>query len=155
LGQDGPAGTPDVLLCHDLVLSSRPALCKPGRLSTSLRRPGRHANPAFQSFSLFLPSIIAGMGYTSTIAQLFTVPPNMLGFFVVIGTATLSDRVRSRGPFIIVGTIVGICGYIMLLASDQIAVKYAGTFFIGAGVFQASPMLMVRPLVSLSSNGSG
>ena len=79
----------------------------------------------------------------------------MLGFFVVIGTATLSDRVRSRGPFIIVGTIVGICGYIMLLASDQIAVKYAGTFFIGAGVFQASPMLMVRPLVSLSSNGSG
>ncbi|KAK3695680.1 major facilitator superfamily domain-containing protein [Podospora appendiculata] len=94
------------------------------------------------SFSLFLPSIIAGMKYTSTTAQLFTVPPNMLGFLVVILTAHLSDKVKSRGVFILGGTLLGIVGYVMLLVSDRNAVKYAGTFFIGAGVFQASPMLM-------------
>ena len=97
-----------------------------------------------QSFSLFLPSIINGMGYKSTIAQLLTAPPNMLGFLVVIFTAYLSDKVKVRGPFIAVGTVVGVGGYIMLLTSDRNAVKYAGTFLIGAGVFQASPMLMVR-----------
>ncbi|KAK4227808.1 MFS transporter-like protein [Podospora fimiseda] len=94
------------------------------------------------SFSLFLPTIISGMGYRSTTAQLFTVPPNMAGFFVVILTAHFSDKVKSRGIFIAGGTVIGICGYIMLLVSDQNRVKYAGTFLIAMGVFQASPMLM-------------
>ncbi|KXX82963.1 High-affinity nicotinic acid transporter [Madurella mycetomatis] len=94
------------------------------------------------SFSLFLPSIISGMGYTSTIAQLLTAPPNMAGFVTVILTAYFSDKLKNRGGFIAVGIIVGICGYIMLLVSDQDPVKYAGTFLIAVGVFQASPMLM-------------
>jgi len=66
----------------------------------------------------------------------------MAGFFVVILTAHLSDRIKSRGVFIAGGTVIGICGYIMLLVSDQNRVKYAGTFLIAMGVFQASPMLM-------------
>ncbi|KAK0623998.1 MFS transporter-like protein [Immersiella caudata] len=94
------------------------------------------------SYSLFLPSIVAGMGYRSTIAQLFTVPPNMAGFVSVIVTAHFSDKVKQRGIFVVGGTIVGICGYVMLLVSDQNRVKYAGTFLIAIGVFQASPMLM-------------
>lgn len=83
------------------------------------------------------------MGYTSTTAQLFTVAPNMTGFLVVIATAHFSDKVKNRGVFIVGGTVLGICGYVMLLVSDANPVKYAGTFFIAAGVFQASPMLMV------------
>lgn len=97
----------------------------------------------YQSFSLFLPSIIAGMGYQSTIAQLLTAPPNMAGFVTVIVAAHFSDKLKNRGGFIAVGMVVGICGYIMLLASDRDPVKYAGTFLIAIGVFQASPMLMV------------
>ena len=53
------------------------------------------------------------MKYTSTTAQLFTVPPNMTGFVVVILTAHFSDKVKNRGWFIVGGTILGICGYIM------------------------------------------
>jgi len=68
----------------------------------------------------------------------------MAGFIVVIITAYYSDRVKNRGFFIVGGTILGICGYVMLLASDRNAVKYSGTFLIAMGVFQASPMLMVR-----------
>jgi len=113
------------------------------------------------------------MGYISTTAQLFTVPPNVTGFLVVIITAHYSDKVKNRGWFIVGGTLIGICGYtypipttlsqtnlcltllpqltvlccriryIMLLVSDANAVKYAGTFLIATGVFQASPMLMV------------
>ncbi|PSN64865.1 MFS transporter-like protein [Corynespora cassiicola Philippines] len=94
------------------------------------------------SFSLFLPSIIAGMGYRSTVAQLFTVPPNMAGFVTVILTAYLSDKLKNRGYFIVGGTIIGICGYIMLLVAERNAVRYAGTFLVAVGVFQGSPMLM-------------
>ncbi|KAI6351417.1 hypothetical protein MCOR25_009953 [Pyricularia grisea] len=94
------------------------------------------------SFSLFLPTIIYGMGYTSTMAQLLTTPPNMTGFVSVIICSYLSDRFKVRGPFIAGGTVLGIIGYAMLLASERNPVKYAGTFFIGLGVFQCSALMM-------------
>ncbi|TLD32803.1 hypothetical protein PspLS_00254 [Pyricularia sp. CBS 133598] len=94
------------------------------------------------SFSLFLPTIIFGMGYTSTTAQLLTAPPNMTGFVSVIVCSYLSDRFKVRGPFIAGGTVLGIIGYSMLLGSERNPVKYAGTFFIGLGVFQCSALMM-------------
>ncbi|KAF2832316.1 MFS general substrate transporter [Ophiobolus disseminans] len=94
------------------------------------------------SFTLFLPSIISGMGYRSTTAQLFTVPPNMAAFVTVLVTAYYSDKVKNRGYFIVMGSILGICGYIMLLAAKTNAVRYAGTFLVAIGVFQGSPMIM-------------
>ena len=82
------------------------------------------------------------MGYTSTTAQLLSAPPNMFGLVVVIVTAHLSDKLKNRGYFILGGSVAGMAGYVMLLASDANAVKYAGTFLIAGGVFLASPMLM-------------
>jgi hypothetical protein len=83
------------------------------------------------------------MGYKSTTAQLFTVPPNMCAFFTVLITAYYSDKLKNRGYFIIAGAIVGICGYIMLLVAKTNAVRYVGTFLVAIGVFQGSPMIMV------------
>ncbi|KAJ4341103.1 hypothetical protein N0V95_007323 [Ascochyta clinopodiicola] len=94
------------------------------------------------SFSLFLPSIIAGMGYQSTTAQLLTVPPNMAAFFTVLACAYYSDRLKTRGAFIAAGTIVGAVGYIMLVAASNNATRYAGTFLVAIGVFQGSPMVI-------------
>ena len=88
------------------------------------------------------------MGYRSTTAQLFTVPPNMAAFITVIGTAWASDRLGNRGYFLIGGSILGIMGYVMLLAAHSNAVRYAGTFLVAIGVFQGSPMLMVSPFFS-------
>jgi MFS family permease len=103
-----------------------------------------------QSYSLFLPSIISGLGYKSTTAQLFTVPPNMCAFFAVLVSAYYSDKLKNRGYFVIGGAILGICGYIMLLAANTNIVRYAGTFLVAIGIFQGSPMMMVRtsPLIS-------
>ncbi|CAF9912076.1 MAG: hypothetical protein GOMPHAMPRED_007546 [Gomphillus americanus] len=91
------------------------------------------------SYSLFLPTIIAGLGYKGVIAQLFTVPPNFLGFLSVIGCAYFSDRYKIRGPVIIAGALFAMIGYIMQIAGQTSGVKYAGTFFVAAGVFQMSP----------------
>ncbi|MCJ1343390.1 hypothetical protein MMC31_001583 [Peltigera leucophlebia] len=78
------------------------------------------------SFSLFLPTIIKTFGYTNVTAQLFTVPPNMVGFIAVIGATFLSDRIKARGPVILVGCSLAIIGYIMLLVSARPAVHYGG-----------------------------
>ncbi|KKY29560.1 putative mfs transporter [Diaporthe ampelina] len=76
------------------------------------------------SFSLFLPTIITGLGYTSTTtAQLFTVPPNLAAFITVLITSLLSDRIRARGPIMAAGIVVAIAGYIMLLVAKRAQVR--------------------------------
>lgn len=69
----------------------------------------------------------------------------MAAFITVLITAYYSDKVKNRGLFIVVGSVVGICGYIMMLVAKTNAVRYAGTFLIAIGVFQGSPMVMVSP----------
>lgn len=94
------------------------------------------------SFSLFLPTIISGLGFTAVDAQLLTAPPNVLGFLTVIIVGFFSDRIKARGPFIAALFVVAAIGYIMQLASDRSGVKYAGTFFIAAGAFPCPPLVL-------------
>ncbi len=97
-----------------------------------------------QSFSLFLPTIIKSLGYSSVNAQLLTVPPNFGAFLLVLATAALSDRIKARGPIMIAGCVLAIAGYIMLLAAKKPAVRYGGTFLVASGVYPGSPMFVSR-----------
>ncbi|KAF2112012.1 major facilitator superfamily domain-containing protein [Lophiotrema nucula] len=94
------------------------------------------------SFSLFLPTIIRSLGYTAVKAQLLTVPPNMGAFFIVLLVGVMSDKYRMRGPFMLAGCLLAIIGYIMLIASTRTLVQYGGTFFVAAGIFPSSPLVM-------------
>ncbi|KAH8653389.1 MFS transporter-like protein [Xylariales sp. PMI_506] len=94
------------------------------------------------SFSLFLPTIISGLGYQSTTAQLFTVPPNMVAFFFVLGTSFLSDKIKARGHIMAVGCVIATGGYVMLLVAKKSSVRYGGTFLIASGVYPGSAMIM-------------
>jgi hypothetical protein len=94
------------------------------------------------SYSLFLPSIIKGFGYTAIKAQLFTVPPNFLAFLSVIAFAWTSDKIKMRGPLILAGLTLAAIGYIMQIASSSYGVKYAGTFFVAVGAFPCSPLVL-------------
>ncbi|KAI0166276.1 MFS transporter-like protein [Xylariaceae sp. FL1272] len=81
------------------------------------------------SFSLFLPTIIKGLGYQDTTAQLFTVPPNVAAVFSVLLVTRISDSIKARGPLM----LIAIAGYIMLLATKNDAVNYGGTFLAAIG----------------------
>ncbi|TKX26024.1 MFS transporter-like protein 28 [Elsinoe australis] len=94
------------------------------------------------SYSLFLPSIISGLGYKRVQAQLLTVPPNVSAFLVVLMTGWISDKYRARGPFMLVGVTVSIIGYIMLISTGRPLIQYGGTFLVSAGVFPCSPLVM-------------
>lgn len=94
------------------------------------------------SFSLFLPTIIRALGFTATNTQLLTVPPNFAAFLCVLLTTFYSDRMKMRGPVMLVGSGTAIIGYAMLLGSKSNSVRYGGTFFVACGVFVCSPMVM-------------
>ncbi|TQN70360.1 putative transporter, partial [Colletotrichum shisoi] len=91
------------------------------------------------SYSLFLPTIVSGLGYTNETAQLMTVPPYFVACFFCISGGWLADRHRQRGIYMIFFCLVGIAGFIMLLSSQSNGVKYAGCFFAASGIYPNVP----------------
>jgi len=72
--------------------------------------------------TFFLPSIIAQLGYTSTEAQIRTIPVYVVTAVAALGTAYLADKLRHRYAFAIGWCCVGVVGYISLLLRDHVSV---------------------------------
>ncbi|KAI1259316.1 MFS general substrate transporter [Xylariaceae sp. FL1019] len=85
--------------------------------------------------SLFLPTIVKNLGYTSSTAQLLTVPIYVVAAILAIIVAYFSDRVGKRGPFVIGCMLVIIVGYALCLSTDRPGVIYAGVFIAAAGIY--------------------
>ena len=94
-------------------------------------------NVSFASLPVFLPAIIAAMGYSSIDAQGLTAPPYFLAFIVCIATTYLADRTQQRGLVIMVLSLVATVGYVLLAAARSVGVRYLGVFLAAAGVFPA------------------
>lgn len=101
--------------------------------------------------TLFLPTIIANLGYSAANAQLLTVPPYAVGTILSVGVALLSERYNVRAPFIVGGCGLAIIGYILLLSDLTVGVQYLGTFFVSAGIFPAAALICTW----VASNVSG
>lgn len=63
--------------------------------------------------NLFLPTIIANLGYTASKAQLMTVPIYITAAVLAVIFAYISDKVGKRSPFIIAFLCVMIVGFSM------------------------------------------
>jgi sugar phosphate permease len=87
------------------------------------------------AFSLFLPSIISELGYSSTKAQLLSVPPYAAAAMLTVAIGFIADRTRKRGLCNICVSFLGIAGFAMLLGSQKAGVKYAGTFLGALGIY--------------------
>ncbi|KAF2810370.1 MFS nicotinic acid transporter-like protein Tna1 [Mytilinidion resinicola] len=90
---------------------------------------------ALYAFSLFLPTIINELGYTSTKANLLSVPPYAAAAILTVFIGWLADRTQQRGLCNIGVSFLGIAGFSMLLGSDKAGVKYAGTFLGALGIY--------------------
>lgn len=107
------------------------------------------SNTMLYSFSIFLPTIIRGIGtWSSAEVQALTIPVYCLGAFVYIGCARISDITQHRGLFCICGTLVSIFGYCLLIANVNHQMSFAGCFFVAAGCYTATG----TALAWLSSN---
>ncbi|KAJ6508815.1 major facilitator superfamily domain-containing protein [Mycena sanguinolenta] len=97
------------------------------------------------SLSLFLPTIISGLGFSSWQAQLLTVPPNTLAALSIWFTVWVSSRYNFRAPFIIGAAFIAIIGYIILLTATTSSVQYVGVHFAAAGVYTGNALLLSWP----------
>lgn len=70
------------------------------------------------AFSLFLPTIINDLGYQAAQAQLLSAPPYVAGCFCTVIIGIISDKYKSRGPFVCLSTTVGIIGYSILYGTS-------------------------------------
>ncbi|KAI9833490.1 MAG: hypothetical protein M1819_003648 [Sarea resinae] len=87
------------------------------------------------AFSLFIPTIINELGYTSTRAQLLSVPPYAAAAVLTIIVGFIADRTRQRGLCNIAVSFLGIAGFGMLIGSSTAGVQYAGTFLGAMGIY--------------------
>ncbi|ROT40343.1 MFS general substrate transporter [Sodiomyces alkalinus F11] len=91
------------------------------------------------AFSLFLPTILRGMGHQGTTAQLLSVPPYALASMTTVAVGYIADRTRQRGLMSMICAVVGMTGFAMMLGSNTPSVKYVGTFLGAAGVYPTCP----------------
>ncbi|KAJ7771055.1 MFS general substrate transporter [Mycena maculata] len=103
------------------------------------------------SFSLFLPTIVAGLDFTGKSAQLHTVPPYVPATVLTVIIAILSDRLKWRGPFILICLPFAIAGYILVIVATDNAQRYGAVFLIAAGIYPSAPAI----LSILPNNSSG
>ncbi|KAI8852341.1 major facilitator superfamily domain-containing protein [Chytridium lagenaria] len=66
------------------------------------------------AYSLFLPTIIVGLGKSGLDANLFSAPPFVLSAIATIIGAFLSDRFKTRSYFIILGSALSLAGFAAL-----------------------------------------
>ena len=92
------------------------------------------AGPLY-AFSLFLPTIVKDLGYSSIQAQLLSVPPYAVACIFTILVGYVADRTRQRGLCNIGASVLGIVGFAMLLGGQTARVRYAGTFLGALGIY--------------------
>lgn len=112
------------------------------------------------SYALFLPTIVRDLGYKNNTAQLMTVPPYIVACVFCISAGWLADRLGHRGLFMMFFMCMAyvpppapppapwdmsanfhdsIVGLIMLMATQNPGVKYAGCFFLASGIYPNVP----------------
>jgi sugar phosphate permease len=91
------------------------------------------------SISIFLPSIVKGMGYTNETAQLMTVPPYVAGCICCISCGYFADKMGKRGIFMIGNCLLAMLGFAILTGVRVEGVKYMACFFIVMGVYSNVP----------------
>ena len=77
------------------------------------------------------------MGFSSINAQGLTAPPYFLSFLVTITTTWIADRTQQRGLMLIVLTLIGGIGYVILATTKSVGTRYFGVFLAASGVFPA------------------
>ncbi|KZT51833.1 MFS general substrate transporter [Calocera cornea HHB12733] len=92
-------------------------------------------NTAASALGAFLPTIIAQLGFTAAQAQLLTVPPYAAGAAILIATNFISDHFQSRGIPMVFASLWGGIGYLLLLVSTSVGVRYFATFLITSSTY--------------------
>lgn len=104
------------------------------------------ANVSYASLPVFLPTILANMGYSNINAQGLSAPPYFVAFLFAIITTFIADRTQQRALVLVVTSIVGGVGYIVLATVTTVGVRYFAVYLAAAGVFSTIPNILAWTL---------
>lgn len=84
------------------------------------------------------------MGFKAVDAQVRTIPVYVVATILCLITARLTDRLRHRFLFTILGALVASIGYIILLCQQHVAVgvRYFALFLIVSGGYISQPVIL-------------
>ncbi|CUA66797.1 putative transporter C1683,12 [Schizosaccharomyces pombe 972h-] [Rhizoctonia solani] len=99
-------------------------------------------NMTVQGISLFMPTLLRGMGYSTIQSQLRTVPPYVVASIFSIAIAYGSFRSGRRGMWLLFIVPLVITGLAILLGTSNTQANYAGVFLIAMGAFPQGPILL-------------
>ncbi|OAG34347.1 hypothetical protein AYO21_11499 [Fonsecaea monophora] len=91
-----------------------------------------------------MPSITKSMGYTSSQAQLMTIPPYVAGAISAYTFARFSDRFQWRMPFLVGPLSLMVVGFAIIVGfapniTSKIAPCYVGVFLVCIGQYPCNP----------------
>ncbi|CAE6420941.1 unnamed protein product [Rhizoctonia solani] len=99
-------------------------------------------NVVVQGISLFMPTLMKNMGYSTIQSQLRTVPPYVVASVFAISVAYGSFRSGRRGIWLLLLAPLVIAGLAILLGTANPQANYAAVFLIAMGAFPQGPMLL-------------
>ena len=103
-------------------------------------------NIAFSSLPVFLPTILTSMGYTPLTSQALSAPPYIFATLLLLTTAYLSDRSRSRSPFVLAHAALGSASYGLIGLGGHLRwpalVRYALVYPAAASFFSAIAIII-------------
>ncbi|EJU00859.1 MFS general substrate transporter [Dacryopinax primogenitus] len=94
------------------------------------------------TFTYFIPTLVADLGYTSAIAQAMSSPPYVWAGIVVMTNGTVCDWNQQRAWHSAVPITIAGIGFILLTKVTNDAVKYFALFLCGAGVWAPIPIIL-------------
>lgn len=95
----------------------------------------------FSTTANFLPLILRRLGYSTVITNLLTVPPNVVGFIVLLCVTRSSDKRRERTFHLVGALLLSLTGLIILAtappgtSSRDIGVAYFACFLLCSGAY--------------------
>ncbi|KAH8626263.1 hypothetical protein IG631_18281 [Alternaria alternata] len=93
-----------------------------------------------QAFSVFMPMVVQGLGYSSVDANLMSVPPFVCGAVGLYLFALSSDHRKERGYHIIIGTFFALVGLIITVTAPSHHAQYAGLCILLFGSYISAPL---------------
>lgn len=86
------------------------------------------------AFLFFLPIILrGGLGYSLEMSFILSTPPSLFAVVSAMTVSWLADKVKLRGPFVILQGLIGVVGLCMTGFLDSPTPRYIGTFLGVAG----------------------
>lgn len=118
------------------------------------------SGPAKASSVLETANFHFRMGHSAVTAQALAAPPYLVSFFIVLLTAHLSDRWRSRGLFICIHALLASLGYMIIafagICRANARWRYAGVYPASFGFFSAVTLIITWTINNQSSeSGQG